>query len=395
MTDILEEVLKDKLKQIDLEFFNSKERIKNGWIVHSKRLIHKKLNDFEVKLQTFYYTKFDENGKQVFYNHILETAFQDDKKSTITKKLWKTIWFNSINNISFRRQSKQLNISFQSVARIWKTQKEEWLKNANEKSKLVDWHKNIENNKIDTIFISVDDTFLNSKIKGKNISKLKFRCLNFFVKNNEKKQVEMQNHLVFLSETQERKDGINKLASYIKLVINQFYSEKKMKIVILGDGATWIKNLVKILKAKYILCRFHLAQKISVIFNHSIALKMQMNKFKELYHFDFRQIFFYLYTENRYLELLVLMENWFQEIRELFSSERYKHYVNLYYYIKNNLDGLTEIKKTDQNFIGNNAESYISHLVKSKLKQAWSVFSKSSIIVKIMEQNDNISVIYN
>ena len=53
-------------------------------------------------------------------------------------------------------------------------------------------------------------------------------------------------------------------------------------------------------------------------------------------------------------------------------------------YIKSNLKGLEEITKDNLIYYGNTAESYVSHLIKSRINQDYSIFSLKTIIQKIV-----------
>ncbi|MGX9339422.1 hypothetical protein ACWXVO_01620, partial [Mycoplasma sp. 1890] len=64
-------------------------------------------------------------------------------------------------------------------------------------------------------------------------------------------------------------------------------------------------------------------------------------------------------------------------------------------YINNNFYGLTEIDdKNIDFFINNNAEAFISHLIKKPIKNVWTIYSFDVCLLKILNNLNNFKIGY-
>ncbi|WP_438340461.1 UPF0236 family transposase-like protein [Mycoplasma sp. 125] len=179
-----------------------------------------------------------------------------------------------------------------------------------------------------------------------------------------------KNHF-FIFSTTKKQISFAYLIEQINIVIKKYY-DKNCKLILLGDGAKWISNLAKKIKAKYILCRFHLFQKINAIFNNSAELKYGLEQLKSKENLDLKLIFNNFMHNKKYDELINFIYSNKSIIKKYLGLNRSNLLFSLCKYINNNFYGLTEIDdKNIDFFINNNAEAFISHLIKKPIKNVW------------------------
>ena len=231
----------------------------------------------------------------------------------------------------------------------------------------------------------MDDTYFKAKKERNHITKIKARMINFFLLDGNKKPI-CKNHLIILSSPKNNWT-IDALVRKILFIIRFFYSNK-LKIVISGDGAKWIRSLANRLKAKYILCKYHLKSKFNVIFNNSNQLKYELNQLYQKINVNLKDLIIDNLRNNNYQFILNFIVNNWNDIYNAFDEKRAKLLYEFTNYIKSNLKGLEEITKDDLIYYGNTAESYVSHLIKSRINQDYSIFSLKTIIQKIVNPFD-------
>ncbi|QKX41279.1 Mbov_0401 family ICE element transposase-like protein [Metamycoplasma hominis] len=373
------EIIKEKIINEDIEFFNSVARKNQGWRV--KDWIYRKLTfefgTIRVKIRK-YVRKID--NKYENYNVCL-SLFKDIKNKNIGFELRKKVISLYLNGLSYRKIAKNYGISHTEIFKIVKNHFPHSLKEA----KIINFKEIITKN--ENIYIAVDDTYLKVRQGQNEINKIKARIINFFALDKNKKPY-CKNHLIYFSSPN-RNMNLNDLVEKINSVIRNNYSEEA-NIIITGDGAKWIRTLSKKLSARYILCKFHLHSKFQVIFNHSNHLKKELEKLEKITKFNLFNILYTYLKNHKYIEIFNLVSKHWDSIKKCLNEKRAKLLHDFAYYVHLNITGLSEIEECDKNYYGNIAESYVSHIIKSKTKKFYSICNIKTIIQRIINPYDYI-----
>ena len=365
------EIILNYIHKTDDDFFVSLKRKNEGWIVKERitRKVYFKSNFLTVRIRK--YCKFV-NNKWQYYNVLSDTLH---KYKHIDTEIQKEITKIYLNGLTYRKIANIYSLHHTTIFNIVR-------KNYYQDIKLNNLKKyNVESESKNTIYISMDDTYFKTKKERNNITKIKARMINFFLLDENKKPI-CKNHLIILSSPKNNWT-IDALVRKILFIIRFFYSNK-LKIVISGDGAKWIRSLANRLKAKYILCKYHLKSKFNVIFNNSNQLKYELNQLYQKINVNLKNLIIDNLRNNNYRFILNFIINNWNDIYNAFDEKRAKLLYEFTNYIKSNLKGLEEITKDDLIYYGNTAESYVSHLIKSRINQDYSIFSLKTIIQKIV-----------
>lgn len=365
------EIILNYIHKTDNDFFVSLKRKNEGWIVKEwiTRKVYFKSNFLTIRIRK--YCKFV-NNKWQYYNVLSDTLH---KYKHIDTEIQKEITKIYLNGLTYRKIANIYSLHHTTIFNIVR-------KNYYQHIKLNNLKKyNVESELKNTIYISMDDTYFKAKNEKNHITKIKARMINFFLLDENKKPI-CKNHLIILSSPKNNWT-IDALVRKILFIIRFFYSNK-LKIIISGDGAKWIRSLANRLKAKYILCKYHLKSKFNVIFNNSNQLKYELNQLYQKINVNLKDLIIDNLRNNNYRFILNFIINNWNDIYNAFDEKRAKLLYEFTNYIKSNLKGLEEITKDDLIYYGNTAESYVSHLIKSRINQDYSIFSLKTIIQKIV-----------
>ncbi|WP_427902779.1 hypothetical protein [Metamycoplasma alkalescens] len=89
-----------------------------------------------------------------------------------------------------------------------------------------------------------------------------------------------------------------------------------------------------------------------------------------------------------YEELIKFLEQGLSQLKDYINLSRWNHLVDFLKYIKRNLKGLVDVPMNSSLYFGNVAESFVSHLIKKKIKRNWTIYSVNSIMV-LLTRNQN------
>lgn len=375
MTNYILDIIKKNIEKKDQIFKHSKERINLCLKIHSyiTRKIKLKEGILEVILTKYKY--YDKNGKLKTYIFNRDELLEKNYKRRVDISLLEEAksWYLTGSNLGVI--SAKYNISKTLISSYSKSQ----INSKNYKEDKLIKYTNFDGFE-KAIYISVDDTYFHSKNGKYLVDKKRARMLNFFMLDKNKKPI-FKNHILMLSNTR-KIIRIDDIIDQIKIVLKECYRED-FEIFILGDGANWITKLANKMKVKYILCRFHLWQKIRVIFNNSSTLKEDLKHLNKVIGFNFRSIFFNLLMAKKYDELTQLIYFNYENIELCIGKNRAKLLFSLCRYIQNNYDGLIAIAENNELFKNNNAEAFVSHLIKKAIKKSWCLYSLEVCILKI------------
>ncbi|WFG97537.1 UPF0236 family protein [Spiroplasma citri] len=249
------------------------------------------------------------------------------------------------------------------------------IKNATTNDKYYINNTNIKINVPHTLYIQVDGTYLKMKMwyGGKKIKK---HTLISTVhtgydqeKSTEKRHVianklgvyEIDNIPIYISKKTKLTRFVVKL---ILLIISNYNIQDDTEIMILGDGADWIKGVKKVIanrfpnnKVHYTIDKFHLKSRFENLF----PFQSKTAEIKEI----FDNAIYYFYN-GKYEELLQCLK----ESKPFISDSKKEYFIKTINLIKNNEEGIKN--QTLWNNIGCHMESDISHCAKG-------IFSKKGI----------------
>ncbi|MDQ7983026.1 MAG: UPF0236 family protein [Spiroplasma sp.] len=217
------------------------------------------------------------------------------------------------------------------------------------------------------LYINIDDTFLNLKENNKK-QQYRVRVILFHTgydleKSRANKKILKNSRIFFFLKKKNEQYNNHLMVQKIQKIAQVFYSNvNQAKIIISGDGATWIRNYQKKWpNSIYILDRFHTIRKIRQLFNPN-------SKIMQPIYENLRTSFF----NGNYQEMVkILSKPWFQDKYKTSKLQELK------YYLKQNEKnyGISN-QKYDFN-IGCNIESTISHHIKWLLGYGSKAFSKN------------------
>ncbi|CRH56805.1 Uncharacterised protein [Chlamydia trachomatis] len=76
----------------------------------------------------------------------------------------------------------------------------------------------------------------------------------------------------------------------------------------------------------------------------------------------------FIFNQN-YEDLIRFLENSLNQIKDYLNPTRLTHLTDFLKYIKRNLKGLLDVPMESSLYFGNVAESFVSHLIKKKIKR--------------------------
>ncbi|AWX69563.1 Mbov_0401 family ICE element transposase-like protein [[Mycoplasma] anseris] len=358
---------KNDIEAKDLMYRNSIRRKQEGWEINC--YITRKFitinGSFEVKITKY---RKKENNKWKYYTFNNHWFLQRNKNHNIDINL-KEKCKESFNRNSYQEIAYQLGISKSTIFNII---------HANLNTN-IDTLKSFKNNQTHNqkLYISVDDTYVPYKEKQFNTNKCCVRILNFFNKTKNNKLIN-KNHLLLFNKS---KKPINNKTLYAKInkIMKKFYNET-CEIIILGDGAKWIQNLAKRFNGNGILCRYHLMAKVKKLFDKSKETKQIINKTNKELNFNMVSYIYDDIDNEKWDDLLNFLTYNQHVFNKYFNKFKLKQITDLKKYIFNNKDYLVKYSKNSLDFIGNNAESFVSHIIKNSLKKDYSRYGLNTII---------------
>lgn len=343
---------KEELENRDIEILKNRDKKRYIPVKVKSRTITTQFGNLTFKRHIYkYYTK-----KKWKYIALLDEELNLKKYSKLDEQLVELIKNELGTGKRYRDiidMYPEAKLSSMTISRIFKSVKNDDKRNEVNK-KVV-----LEDKQI--VYIYTDDSFANTdRFKKKRWKKFKRNkdtqirtvsfCTGYDEKTIHKKRRKLKNKRTTFFIGKEEKLSTENLAIRLFELGSTFYENfENAKLVVGGDGATWIKELASFMGAKYILDRYHAVRELRKVF-----------LFSNLYHGEelFEIAIGYFYSGN-YDSLMQLLE-------VEASAEIYK-------YFKNNRAGI--IHQGESWNIGVSAESDVSRLVKSCLGYGSKIFS--------------------
>ena len=99
-----------------------------------------------------------------------------------------------------------------------------------------------------------------------------------------------------------------------------------------------------------------------------------------------------LLWDCKYKEIYDLLIIYWSSICECFNEKRLRLLIDFANYLRSNMQGLYDLMLNDDEYYGNIAESYVSHLVKSKINKHYSIWSVNVAAMKILQNVENCGI---
>lgn len=307
-------------------------------------------------------------------------CFKRRKYRYLERNTWKYLFLldNEIGLKPYQRISTEFKLKILSNINDGKRQKDilDMYKNANISrmsiSNIVNEFKSnsyyqiaknniLEKDKIDLknkfLYIQLDETFLNLKLKNKT-SKYKIRLATFHTgycnKNPNFNRPKLENKRAFyIKVTSNSPINTEKYLALVLKEIGVFYKNIDLKkIIVCGDGDSWIRSFSAFYKFPFVLDKFHLIRyfRSCLLMNRKYVT---WNMFKAVIN---------SYFKGNVKEIINHLNKWIDVANTDNGNEKIKEAIK---YVWNNKSGIHS-QKLEWN-IGCFIESDISHMVKSAL----------------------------
>lgn len=247
--------------------------------------------------------------------------------------------------------------------------------------------KNILNNQIEKIkflYLEVDDTYSKIRKNKTNIIKVRNRMIVAHTYDHMHKLRKF-----ILLETKDLNDPNLKIEQLANLIQNKIKSLFEYeKLIVIGDGACWIRKLAKLLNGKFSLDHFHWQ---SMLFK-TLGYSKSNTRNKKL--FAFLKLKYGGKTLYKYLSSLILtnqLDLVFKELewlikQEFINQSKKIEIINLIKYLKNNQKGLNNF---DQSwYIGSRTEHFVQNCIKHIIKRKYCTFGWS-VYLMLLINNQN------
>lgn len=313
---------------------------------------------FKIWITRYY---FFENGKRRIKT--IDDQHKEIKNSFYILQLLR----NKINsNESYLDIAKSINFAYSPTwiySKIASYNKETSLKN---NSKFT--------SKSNKIYLEIDDCYQKIRAENGQISMYRNRLL---VLHQGKENKKIVNKTIILETKKTNIKGLNieKLASKIRSIISQNYGLKSPEIVLISDGARWMKRLGKRLKATHILDFWHVSHRLI----KAIGYGWYKTKNAQIFQFFEQEIgenfyqFIKKLVKNRAIseaiKWLILIKN---KVKNLVSKTKINEIMSLIKYLIYNQKLLNNYQN-DLN-LGSRTEAFISHFVKKKPVKKFSIY---------------------
>lgn len=366
----------------DLNDFYIKTRPKRFWIKEHKNVIFRSLfGKFKIPITRYFIQS--KNAK-------IKTFYLEDQIKEIRNQ------FELINFILQQCSSSSMSLS-ELASSIKNAYSKSWIYyklNEIRKEKELKNNSFINNkrqnylpysNKI--IYVEIDDCF--QKLRDENNKYCQYKT-RMIVIHNGVKDKKSKDKIVLLetNKTNQKGRNLNDLASLIKSKIKENFNIFNPKIILISDGARWMKKLAKFLNAIHYLDFFHVANKLRKTIgygkyksqNKMIFAKLDKNK-KETFYQNIKRMLIENNVENVIEKLIFLIQNKYVTNLNITKINEVKSLIN---YLKNNKNLLNHFDK--DYYIGSRTESFISHFIKKKTTKKFSIFSLKTFKFLIKSQ---------
>lgn len=370
----------------DLDFwYKTYNRPKGFCVFQNKKVVVRNIyGKFKIPITRYIY--FNENKEKIStyineqINEIRDLSMIDSFIDNATKQ----------NNCSYKELASLINFAYCKSSIFNKIH----VKNQ-EKINSLSINNSIKYKPISNIFyIEIDDSF--QKIWDEKHKKIMTRNRLLMIHQG-KKDNKIINKTMILEtkKTKEKGKNIDQLSSLIFEKINLIYGVKNPKIIVISDGARWMKSLAKKLKANHVLDKFHLIRILKKTIGYGFY-STKNQKILKFYNKKFKQSIYQILKQklqNSQIEDSILILN--QLINELTNElplSKINEIKSLIRYLKSNKNLIESYSKNW--YIGSRTECFISHFIKKKTTKKFGLIGwKRFKFLILNQQNKNLKII--
>ncbi|AGM25471.1 Mbov_0401 family ICE element transposase-like protein [Spiroplasma chrysopicola] len=238
------------------------------------------------------------------------------------------------------------------------------------------------------LYVGVDDTYTNifnynKKSRKKEISKSTIRMAYAHTGFDKEKSINnrrvLKNKKLFMILKDNWEQNLNNYHQKLYKFLNENYELKDKKVVILGDGATWIKTTASQLHGDIVLDEFHLKKYLHKCFNFRRFNRKKegylnsLEKQKKAIYYDLSAFIKNGDVQNLIKYIHDLLTPTYQKKFD-FLNHKKPQIKELLKYVKGNKEGISNYSK--EYYIGSQTEAQISHNVKSLKSYGAKAYSK-------------------
>ena len=225
---------------------------------------------------------------------------------------------------------------------------------------------------VDYVYIEVDDCF--GKIRNNKWAISKWKNRMIVIHNGKDKNGNYNKTILLESKAISSKNiSIEELANIILSKIIELYQYKKL--IVIGDGAKWMKHLSKLLNAEFVLDNFHWKKKAQDTLGYQkykTNNKIIFSKYEGIYNKSIYKIVVELIENCSFDSAIQFLNNFIDNFSNEFSKSKMNEIRKLVRYLKSNKSGL--IHFNEDWYIGSRTEAFIATWIKRRTKAKNSLF---------------------
>ena len=168
--------------------------------------------------------------------------------------------------------------------------------------------------------------------------------------------------------------SIEELSKIIKAKINLLYKYKNL--ILIGDGARWMKHLASLLDAHFVLDTFHWKKRVRDTIGYQkykTKNKILFEKYEKLYYKTINKMVDDFIETNQIENAIKFLKQFIEIHNQKISKNKINEIRKLIRYLKTNKTGLSHFDKPW--YIGSRTEAFIANWIKRPWKLKNSTFN--------------------
>lgn len=258
--------IKEEWEELDCNYRNSNQCKKQGYVIkgYVTRTVMTRLGLISITRTKYQYFDIATNKKRTFI--WLDSQIKVRRYKRVILDLEMAI----LDEVDFGKRQRDIADQFKDyyITRsiIGQIIRNLPVKDLNQRDYYTNYQipKNIDDKKY--IYVEVNDTFTSLRDETKNMATYRIRLatahLDYVDSKSSKKELLHKRSIAMIFKSGENKSKLISIERYARIIYQQleiFYGKlENKKIIVCGDGASWIKELAMYLQADYVLDKYHL-----------------------------------------------------------------------------------------------------------------------------------------
>lgn len=393
LNEIVKAALLKKYEQIEERI--KKTKPKNTWVhQYVWRKIKTEFGLIRLKIARYYVLK--NNKKITFY--FSEQLIFFRQNNNICEDLKRKIFEFSQLGMSYRNIQKALNSTI-SISTISKINQNFRLNNNLENNEKTNYLSLVKAIKPKNIYLEIDDSYQKMR-EFRGVKKYRNRMIIIHLGYDKNKKIIGKTVICESKKINDYHLNNYGFKTQIERIIKQKYgldiTKKQINLVVIGDGARWIKSLAKLLNANYLLDLFHIKLKAFKVFGfgkYQTKNKKLFAKYTNNGTSFYKKILSLIETNNALKAIKLLTDFMISAENGLLNKVKKKEIWEFIKYLRANLIGLNHFNKYWN--IGSRTESFVSHLIKKNTTKKFGIFGQNTFFNKLLAtQNSNLSYVF-